>query len=332
MGSFQKIKVGISIGDPNGIGIEIILKAFEEKKMFDFFIPIVFGNYDLINFQKLHFNLKTQINSIIEIKEAKLNSLNLIDVYEEKFVVKFGESQKKSGKVSLASLEASTLALKKDLISLLVTAPINKSNIQSNKFNFSGHTQYLEKELEGESIMLMVSDKLKLGLITDHIPLNQVVPNLSEALIKQKFKLMYNSIKKDFRISNPKIAFLSINPHIGDNGVIGYEDDKILIPILNKIRKKFKGIYGPFPSDSFFGSKAFLNYDAIIAIYHDQGLIPFKTLSFGKGVNFTGGLNKIRTSPDHGTAYEIAGKGIASKKSFVEALHLARYIFKNRKI
>ena len=331
MGSFQKIKVGISIGDPNGIGIEIILKAFEEKKMFDFFVPIVFGNYDLINFQKSHFNLKTQINSIKEIKEAKLNSLNLIDVYDEKFVVKFGESQKKSGKVSLASLEASTLALKKDLISLLVTAPINKSNIQSNKFNFSGHTQYLEKELEGESIMLMVSDKLKLGLITDHIPLNQVVPNLSEALIKKKFKLMYNSIKKDFRISKPKIAFLSINPHIGDNGVIGDEDDKILIPILNKIRKKFKGIYGPFPSDSFFGSKAFLNYDAVIAIYHDQGLIPFKTLSFGKGVNFTGGLNKIRTSPDHGTAYEIAGKGIASKKSFVEALHLARNIFKNRK-
>ena len=332
MGSFQKIKVGISIGDPNGIGIEIILKAFEEKKMFDFFVPIVFGNYDLINFQKLHFNLKTQINSIKEIKEAKLNSLNLIDVYDEKFVVKFGESHKTSGKVSLASLEASTLALKKDLISLLVTAPINKNNIQSNKFNFSGHTQYLEKELEGESIMIMVSDKLKLGLITDHIPLNEVVPSLSEALIKKKFKLMYNSLKKDFRISKPKIAFLSINPHTGDKGVIGVEDDKILIPILRKIRKKFEGTYGPFPSDSFFGSKAFLNYDAIIAIYHDQGLIPFKTLSFGKGVNFTGGLNKIRTSPDHGTAYEIAGKGIASKESFVEALNLARNIFKNRKV
>jgi 4-hydroxythreonine-4-phosphate dehydrogenase len=332
MGSFKKIKVGISIGDPNGVGIEVILKTFGDKKMFAFFVPIVFGNYDLIRFQRDHFNFKIQINSIKEPKEAIENSLNLIDVYDKKFNVKFGKSQKDAGKVSLASLEASTYALKKGFISLLVTAPINKNNIQSNKFNFKGHTQYFESKLKRESIMLMISDKLKIGLITDHLPLNKVVSSLSEDLINKKIRLLYNSLKKDFKIFNPKIAVLSINPHVGDNGVIGVEDDEILIPILNKIKKKLKGLYGPFSSDSFFGSKSYLKYDAVIAIYHDQGLIPFKTLSFGKGVNFTAGLNKIRTSPDHGTGYEIAGKGIASKKSFVEALNIAKYIFINRSL
>ena len=215
-------------------------------------------------------------------------------------------------------------------INALVTAPINKDNIQSEDFNFKGHTDFLDSCFQGDSLMFMVSDDIKVALLTEHIPINNIVEKITPELIEKRTKIIEHSLKKDFNIKNPKIAVLSINPHVGDNGVIGDEDDNILIPSIKKIYKSGVDIEGPFASDSFFGSDAYKKYDAIIASYHDQGLIPFKTLTFGKGVNYTAGLNVVRTSPDHGTAYNISGKNIANESSFKSAIVTALNILKNR--
>ena len=213
---------------------------------------------------------------------------------------------------------------------MLVTAPINKYNIQSEDFKFPGHTDYLDKELEGDALMLMVQDNLRVGLLTDHIPVNEVSAHLTEALIRKKLLTVNQSLRQDFTINKPKIAVLGVNPHSGDNGVIGKEDDEIVKPALKKLFEEGVHVFGPFSSDSFFGSGQYEKYDAIIAAYHDQGLIPFKTLAFGGGVNYTAGLEGIRTSPDHGTAYDIAGKGIADNNSFKEAVYLALDIYHSR--
>ena len=230
----------------------------------------------------------------------------------------------------ILSLRAATKALKSKLIDILVTAPISKNNIQSDTFNFPGHTDYLAQELQGDSLMFMISDNLRVGLLTDHIPIKDISSHINEALIRKKTDLIHNALIADFKIRRPKIAFLGINPHTGDNGVIGEEDDTVLRPTLAKIREEGKLVYGPYSADSFFGSKNYKNFDAIVAAYHDQGLIPFKTLSFGQGVNFTAGLSRVRTSPDHGTAFEIAGKGEADNSSFKEALYTGVEIFRNR--
>jgi 4-hydroxythreonine-4-phosphate dehydrogenase len=212
----------------------------------------------------------------------------------------------------------------------LVTAPINKYNIQSEEFKFPGHTDYLDKELEGNALMLMVQDNLRVGLLTDHVPVNDVAKHLTEKLIFQKIETINLTLKQDFSITKPKIAVLALNPHAGDNGVIGKEDDEILKPAIKKLFDKGILAFGPYSADGFFGSGQYEKFDAVIATYHDQGLIPFKTLSFGNGVNYTAGLNKIRTSPDHGTAYEIAGKGLADASSLKEAVYLAIDIYHSR--
>jgi 4-hydroxythreonine-4-phosphate dehydrogenase len=237
----------------------------------------------------------------------------------------------KAGEYAIKSLEKATEALKNDTIDVLVTAPINKLTVQSDQFKFPGHTDYLAKELGGNSLMFMVTEKLKVGLLTDHVPVKDVPSHINAKLIEEKVQTVYESLVKDFKVNGPKIAVLGINPHAGDNGVIGEEDENILKPTLLKIREKGKLVFGPYSADSFFGSKNYLNFDAIIASYHDQGLIPFKTITFGEGVNYTAGLNKIRTSPDHGTAFEIAGKGTADETSFKAAVFTAIQIFKNRK-
>ncbi|MDG2396842.1 MAG: 4-hydroxythreonine-4-phosphate dehydrogenase PdxA [Flavobacteriaceae bacterium] len=326
----RKIIIGISIGDPNGIGIEVILKTFEDKKMYDFFTPIVFGSLKIMSFQKKHFNLNTEISILKDIKKPKPNQLNIINVLDQDYKVKFGKASKKAGEISLKSLEASTKALIQNNISALVTAPINKFNIQTERFNYNGHTEYFNDKLEGDSLMLMVSRKFKVGLLTEHINIKEINSYFSSSLIEKKVRIIEESLKKDFGISSPSIAVLSLNPHVGDNGIIGDQDKQILIPTIKKINKKRVLAFGPYSADSFFGTKKYLEFDAVLAIYHDQGLIPFKLVSFGKGVNFTAGLNKIRTSPDHGTGYDIAGKGIANKESFIEALLLARKILIRR--
>jgi len=221
-------------------------------------------------------------------------------------------------------------ALKDKEIDVLVTAPINKDNIQSEDFQFQGHTEYLENNLDGESLMILMTDELRIGLITGHIPISEVSNTITPDLIKRKTEIMYDSLVKDFNISKPKIAVLGLNPHCGDHGVIGSEDDQITIPTIKEIQSTGKLVYGPFAADSFFGSESYKKFDGVLAMYHDQGLAPFKTLAFGKGVNYTAGLSEIRTSPDHGTAYEIAGKGVANHSSFKEALFKAISIFKTR--
>ena len=215
---------------------------------------------------------------------------------------------------------------------ILLTAPINKHNIQSDTFNFPGHTDYLNQELSGNSLMLMVTEHLRVGLLTDHIPVKDISANISEDLVISKINTIYDTLVSDFGIRKPKIALLGINPHTGDNGVIGEEDDNVLRPAIKKVKEEGKLVFGPYSADSFFGSDNYKNFDAVLAAYHDQGLIPFKTLSFGQGVNFTAGLDKIRTSPDHGTAYEIAGQGMANANSFMEALFTGIQIFKNRSL
>ncbi|MBT8394258.1 MAG: 4-hydroxythreonine-4-phosphate dehydrogenase PdxA [Flavobacteriaceae bacterium] len=327
----EKLKVGISIGDPNGIGGEVIIKTFEDARMLDFCTPIIFASVKVITYLKKHFRSNLSFQGINQPKQAINGKINVVNVWRENFNIEFGKESKIAGELSFKSLEAATSSLINGDIDVLITAPINKHNIQSDEFDFPGHTDYLAKRLEGNSLMFMITDNLKVGLLTDHVPLKDIASHISPELVENKINIIDNTLKQDFGINKPKIAVLGINPHTGDKGVIGNEDDKILRPTLNKIKESGRLVFGPYAADSFFGSDNFKNFDAIIATYHDQGLIPFKTLSFGKGVNFTAGLNKIRTSPDHGTAYEIAGKGLADPSSFKEAIFEAIHIFNKRK-
>ncbi|MGR7812726.1 4-hydroxythreonine-4-phosphate dehydrogenase PdxA [Lacinutrix undariae] len=326
----EKIRVGISVGDLNGIGPEIILKTFEDSRMLDFCTPVIFASIKVMSFFKKHFKSSINFHALNDINQVVDGKVNVLNIWKENVTIKFGEENKTIGGYAVKSLERAANALKEGEIDVLVTAPINKHNIQSDTFNFPGHTNYLAEVLGGKSLMFMVTDTLKVGLLTDHVPVKDVASHITPQVIEEKINTVYKSLVQDFKINKPKIAVLGLNPHAGDNGVIGEEDDKILSPTLQKIKKSGKLVFGPYSADSFFGSNSYKKFDAIIASYHDQGLIPFKTLAFGEGVNFTAGLNKIRTSPDHGTAYEIAGKGVADESSFKEALFSALQIFKNR--
>ncbi|NRR91354.1 4-hydroxythreonine-4-phosphate dehydrogenase PdxA [Winogradskyella undariae] len=326
----EKIIVGISIGDLNGIGAEIVIKTYEDPRSLELNTPVIFASAKTMQFFKNHFNSKINFYGIESPEKAVHGKVNVVNVWKEPVKIEFGTEDKKIGEYAIKSLEAATNALKEATIDVLVTAPINKHNIQSETFNFPGHTDYLAKALNGKSLMFMVSDELRVGLLTDHVPLKDASETITEDLIKEKIATVTKSLKQDFGIRKPKIAVLAINPHAGDNGVIGNEDDVVLKPALEKIKKDGSLVYGPYSADSFFGSNTYRNFDAIIASYHDQGLIPFKTIAFGKGVNYTAGLDKVRTSPDHGTAYEIAGKGIADESSMKQAIVTAIEIFRKR--
>ncbi|GAA6769510.1 4-hydroxythreonine-4-phosphate dehydrogenase PdxA [Flavobacterium sp. CGRL2] len=279
---------------------------------------------------KKSFTSTVQFHGIDKLDQVVPGKVNVLNLWKESIDVNFGVNDPKIGEYAIKSFAAATKALKDDEIDVLVTAPINKYNIQSEGFKFPGHTDYLNQELEGNALMMMVQDNLRVGLITDHVPLNEVASHLTEELITKKIETIKKSLIQDFSIVKPKIAVLGLNPHAGDGGVIGKEDDLVLKPVLKKLFDSGTMVFGPFPADGFFGSGQYEKYDAIVAMYHDQGLIPFKTLSFGKGVNYTAGLNKVRTSPDHGTAYDIAGKDMADHNSFTEAVYLAIDIFRSR--
>jgi 4-hydroxythreonine-4-phosphate dehydrogenase len=326
----HKIKVGISVGDLSGIGIEIVLKSFEDNRMLDFCTPVIFASSKMISHHKKILNIDTNIHGIDSLNKIVPQKVNLLNVWKEIVDVEIGRPSKNSGEYALLSLEKAVQALKNEQIDVLVTAPIDKHNIQSDTFQFKGHTEFLEEHLEGESLMILMSDELKVGLITGHIPIKEVAAAISPELIAKKAQIMYDSLVQDFGIPKPKIAVLGLNPHCGDQGVIGTEDDDIVRPAIEDIQKKGQLVYGPYAADSFFGNENYKSFDGVLAMYHDQGLAPFKTLAFGKGVNFTAGLNRIRTSPDHGTAFEIAGKGKAEFSSFKEAVFTAIRLFKNR--
>ncbi|MFD2563383.1 4-hydroxythreonine-4-phosphate dehydrogenase PdxA [Aquimarina rubra] len=326
----EKIRLGISIGDLNGIGSEVALKTFEDPRMLDFCTPVIFASVKILSFLKKQYTLNMNFNGIDNTSQILDGKVNVINVWKEGVDINFGEENSTIGAYAIKSLKAATAALKNDEIDVLVTAPINKHSIQSEDFNFPGHTDYLDQELEGNSLMFMITDTLKVGLLTDHVAVKDIADTITPELIQKKVDTIYTALKQDFGISKPKIAVLGINPHSGDNGVIGKEDEEVLKPTIKKINESGKLVYGPYAADSFFGSDSYKSFDAVVAAYHDQGLIPFKTLSFGKGVNYTAGLNKVRTSPDHGTAFEIAGKNKADNESFKEAVFAALKIFKNR--
>ena len=326
----ENIIVGISIGDLNGIGSEVVLKTFEDSRMLELCTPVIFANVKIMSFIKKNLDSAIALHGIDKLDQILPGKINVLNVWKEGVDLNLGTNDDNVGEYAIKSFVAATTALKEDLIDVLVTAPINKYNIQSDSFKFPGHTDYLNQELEGDALMMMVQGDLRVGLLTDHVPLNQVSTSLTETLIKKKIETIKQSLIQDFSITKPKIAVLGLNPHCGDGGVIGNEDDAILKPTLAKIHSKGTLVFGPFAADGFFGSGQYEKYDAIVATYHDQGLIPFKTLSFGKGVNYTAGLNKVRTSPDHGTAYDIAGKGQADFNSFKEAVYLAIDVYRSR--
>lgn len=326
----ENIIVGISIGDLNGIGSEVVLKTFEDTRMLELCTPVIFANVKILSFIKRNLELTVALHGIDKLDQVVPGKVNVLNVWREGVDLNLGVNDDKVGEYAIKSFVAATKALKEDLVDVLVTAPINKYNIQSEDFKFPGHTDYLDQELEGDALMFMVQDNLRVGLLTDHVPINEVASRLTEDLIVKKINTVKQSLIRDFSINNPKIAILGLNPHCGDGGVIGKEDEELIRPVLKKMFDQGTMVFGPFAADGFFGSSHYEDFDAIIATYHDQGLVPFKTLSFGKGVNFTAGLNKVRTSPDHGTAYDIAGKGIADFNSFKEAVYLAIDVYRSR--
>ncbi len=331
MDKTDKIIVGISIGDVNGIGIEIILKTFQDKRMLDFCTPVLFGSNKVLSFHKKALNIDTQLHGIQGLEAITHGKINVLNSWKDDVKIEIGKSTKIAGEFALKSLKTSVHALKNNAIDVLLTAPINKENIQSEEFNFPGHTEYLDHELDGDSLMILLTDELRIGLITGHIPVSKVSETITPELIRQKVEIMHDSLKQDFNINKPKIAVLGLNPHCGDKGVIGDEENEIINPVIAEIKETGKLVFGPYAADGFFGSKTYEQFDGVLAMYHDQGLAPFKALSFGNGVNFTAGLDKIRTSPDHGTGYDIAGKNKANPESFKEALFTALKIFRNRR-
>ena len=326
----ENIIVGISIGDLNGIGSEVVLKTFEDSRMLEFCTPVIFANVKIISAIKKTFESTAAIHGIDTLEQIVIGKINVFNVWREHLELNYGTNDDALGKYAIKSFVSATKALKEGKVDVLVTAPINKYNIQSDDFKFPGHTDYLNQELNGDALMFMVQDNLRVGLLTDHIPVNEVASHLTEQLITQKIETINQSLIQDFSINKPKIAVLGLNPHAGDGGVIGKEDDALLKPVIKKLFEKGTLVFGPYPADGFFGNSQYEKFDAVIAAYHDQGLIPFKTLSFGNGVNYTAGLDKIRTSPDHGTAFDIAGKGIANHNSFKEAVFLAIDIYNSR--
>lgn len=327
----EKIKVGISIGDLNGIGSEVALKTFKDSRMLDFCTPVFFASNKTISFFSKHFEIPLKFHGIPDASEAIQGKINVVNVWKESPDITFGEPTEIAGKYAIKSLQAAVKALKSGAIDVLVTAPINKKTVQGADFAFPGHTDYLAQELGGKSLMFMVTDTLKIGLLTDHVPVKEAPSLITRELIREKVRAMEQSLIRDFGIPRPKIAVLGINPHSGDDGVIGTEDDTVLRPALKELSEGNHLVFGPYAADTFFASDTYSSFDGVLAAYHDQGLIPFKTLSFGKGVNFTAGLNRVRTSPDHGTAFDIAGTNQANPGSFEEALFTGIRIFKTRR-
>lgn len=332
--SEEKIIVGISQGDINGIGLEVIIKSMLDPTLFELCTPIVFGSNKTASFHRKALGIEDfSFNQIKEVADANHKRANIINVYDEEITIELGKQTETGGKYALKSLEAAAYALAQGKIDVLITAPINKENIQSPDFNFPGHTEYLESKFgDGKSLMFLVSDTLRVAVVTGHIPVTQVAAALTPEKINTKIKALHKSLINDFNILKPKIAVLGLNPHAGDNGVIGNEEKNIIIPAINQAKEEGILAFGPYPADGFFGNETYKNFDAVLAMYHDQGLVPFKTIAFNNGVNFTAGLPIVRTSPDHGTAYDIAGKNKASEESFRKAIYMAIDIYRNRKI
>lgn len=332
MGNQDTIRVGITHGDINGIGYEVIIKTLLEPHMTEICTPIIYGSPKVAAYHRKALNIEgLSFNHVRHANEAHPKRVNIINCVDENIRVELGKSTREAGESSYYALQAATSDLEHGLIDVLVTAPINKDNIQSDNFKFPGHTEYLAQHFKTDNyLMLMVSETMKMGVVTTHLPLSEVPKHITRDAVLSKIRIMAKSLQQDFSINKPRIAVFGLNPHSGDNGLLGKEEIDVILPAIMQAKKEGIIALGPYPADGFFGSEDYRKFDGILAMYHDQGLIPFKLTSFEHGVNFTAGLPVIRTSPAHGTAYSIAGEDKASPESFRQAMFLAVDVFHNR--
>ncbi|MBU1009078.1 MAG: 4-hydroxythreonine-4-phosphate dehydrogenase PdxA [Bacteroidetes bacterium] len=326
------LKIGITHGDINGIGYEVIIKALGDNRILDFFIPVIYGQSKVASFHKKNVNVgEFNFNLIKDAGQAHPKRINIVNCTENDLKIDLGQSTEIAGQASLMALEMAVSDLKSGKIDALVTAPINKQNIQSERFHFPGHTEFLANQFgQAEPLMIMVWENLRVATLTGHIPLKNVAEKVSGKGILSKLEILNHSLKQDFGITRPKIAILGLNPHAGDGGLLGTEETDIIIPAMEKAKAAGILSFGPFPADGFFGAGSWKKYDAVLSMYHDQGLTAFKSLAFDGGVNYTAGLSIVRTSPAHGTAYSLAGKDVASAEPFRQALYLALELVKKR--
>jgi 4-hydroxythreonine-4-phosphate dehydrogenase len=324
--------IGITLGDINGVSPEVIIKTLQDNRIADYCTPVVYGSPKIITFwKKLLGNTDANLHIIKSLDQVQHKKCNILVCWEEEVEVKPGEVTDTAGKYAFKALEMATRDIQEGKIHAMVTGPLNKHNVNTPELPFKGHTEYLASQAGTDDyIMMLVSENLKVGLVTGHVPISEVASNISKELILKKLRIMTKSLKQDFSITKPKIAVLGLNPHAGDNGLLGKEDKEIIAEAVKAAQAENIIAYGPYSSDGFFGSRQFLKFDAVLAMYHDQGLIPFKYLAFEDGVNYTAGLPFVRTSPDHGTAYAIAGKNQASETSLRNALYLAIDITRTR--
>ncbi len=328
----DKPRIGITLGDLNGIGPEVIIKVLTDNRLMSLMTPVVYGSAKVLSFYRKLMNLEEFNYSQVKSKGQFFSkTINVVNCWEDVIEINPGQASRQTAHAALLCLKKAVEELKEGLIDGFVTGPIDKNTIHGPDFPFHGHTEYLTQEFDaGESLMMMVSDDLKVGLVTEHISVKEIPAYITRERVELKIRLMELSLKKDFLINKPKIAVLGLNPHAGDSGLLGKEETEIISPVIMDLKSKGKLIFGPFPADGFFASGMNHNYDGVLAMYHDQGLVAFKALAFETGVNFTAGLPYVRTSPDHGTAYAIAGKNQASESSFRQAIYLAADIIKNR--
>ncbi len=330
----KPLRIGITHGDVNSISYEVILKSLQDSRIFEYFTPVLYGSSKVASYHRKALNMNDMaFNVIRSANQALEDKLNLVNVVTQEIKVELGQSTDVAGKAAWLALEAATVDLAQGHIDALVTGPINKQNIQSKDFNFPGHTEYLAGKFNTRDVlMLMVSDTMRIGVITGHVALREVPGMITEELLLKKMRIMHNSLIRDFGLRKPKIAIMGLNPHAGDKGILGIEEETVIIPAIQKAFDEGILAFGPYPADGFFGSSALKEFDGVLAMFHDQGLIPFKSMAFQSGVNFTAGLPKIRTSPAHGTAFELAGKNIASPESFRDAIYLAIDVYRNREL
>lgn len=328
----NKIKVGITQGDINGVGYEVILKTFSDPVMLELCTPVIYGSPKVAAYHRKALDLPTNFSIVNSATDAANNRLSVVNCTDDEVKVEFSKADPEAGKAALGALERAIEEFKAGLIDVIVTAPINKHTIQSETFSFPGHTEFIEERLGNgaKSLMILMKDDFRVALVTGHIPVSQIASTLTKELVQEKLAIFNQSLKRDFGIGAPRIAVLSLNPHAGDEGLLGKEEEEIIIPAIQEMAAKGILCYGPYPADGFMGSGNFTHFDGVLAMYHDQGLAPFKALAMDVGVNYTAGLPVIRTSPAHGTAYDIAGKGLASEDSFRQAIYVAIDVYRNR--
>ena len=329
----RKIRVAITQGDTNGVGYEVILKVFSDPNILELCTPIIYGSPKIASYHRKALNLEVPYTIINHAEEARDGRVNLLACFDDEIKIEMGQPSQEAGAAALKALDRAMTDYRSELYDVLVTAPINKATIQSPGFHFPGHTEYIETSVgEGQkALMILMNETLRVALVTTHLPIKDIAKAITKEGIIEKATIFHKALKRDFRISSPRIAVLSLNPHAGDNGLLGSEEKDIILPAIEELADKGIQAFGPFAADGFFGSGAYDHFDGVLAMYHDQGLAPFKTIALESGVNYTAGLPIVRTSPDHGTAYDIAGKGIADENSMRQAIFTAIDVFRNRK-